>query len=158
MKSSANLTLIRRCTEDVYIYQANPGDNDNCNTGWTDKCFLDPWIIPSMGHQLLKYKENNQGTSVKISKGSDFSKGIFQFEYTYAPDGIYWDISDLDGRGPGLVGTPFFDHNVKISPTGPGVGQGTCVSVRCPANTICLDSYQAPDEQKTRVSLPCLRK
>lgn len=60
------------------------------------------------------------------------------------------DLSDLDGRGPGLVGTPFRNDNVKISPTGPGSGQGTCVKIRCAAGKVCLDSYQHPDDPNTK--------
>jgi hypothetical protein len=88
---------------------------------------------------------------MQIGLGTDVSQGALQFEYTISPDGIYWDLSDLDGRGPGLVGTPFSHDNVKVSPTGAGAGEGTCVKIRCPANTLCVDSYQSSDEAKTRV-------
>lgn len=89
---------------------------------------------------------------MKIARTPDFTQGFLQYEYTVAPDGIYWDLSDLDGQGRGLVGTPFRQDHVKVTPSGIGVGGGTCIKVRCPANTICVDSYQAPDEAKTRVS------
>jgi hypothetical protein len=64
--------------------------------------------------------------------------------------GLYWDLSNLDGAGAGLVGTPFAADNVKVSPTGNGAGAGTCLQIRCKANTVCLDAYQTPDDPKTR--------
>ncbi len=67
--------------------------------------------------------------------------------------GLYWDLSDLDGSGPGLVGTPFYNYNVKVSPTGDGQGAGTCLQIKCPSGKVCLDAYQSPDEAKTRVRI-----
>ncbi len=64
----------------------------------------------------------------------------------------YWDLSDLDGRGADLVGTPFANDNVKISPVGNGTGTGNCVPITCPAGQICVDAYLLPEETKTRVS------
>jgi hypothetical protein len=98
----------------------------------------------------LDWIANGDGTSVKISKTSDFGSGILQFEYTMSSDGLYWDLSDLDGAGSGLVGTPFANDNVKVSPTGDGEGSGTCVKIRCAAGTVCTDAYQNPDDNNTR--------
>ena len=36
---------------------------------------------------------------------------------------MQWDLSDLEGTGSGLVGTPFAFDNVKNSPTGDGRAQ-----------------------------------
>jgi hypothetical protein len=56
----------------------------------------------------------------------------------------------LDGAGSGLVGTPFAQDNVKISPTGAGTGSGTCVTLKCEAGKVCKDAYQKPDQTATR--------
>jgi hypothetical protein len=72
---------------------------------------------------------------------------------------MFWDLSDLDGNGAALVGTPFVGDNVMITPVGEGTGVGTCVTLGCPAGQICLDAYQHPDDSDTRVStLLSLRK
>jgi hypothetical protein len=65
---------------------------------------------------------------------------------------MFWDLSDLDGNGAALVGTPFAKDNVMITPVGEGTGVGTCVTLGCPAGQICLDAYQQPDDSDTRVS------
>jgi hypothetical protein len=66
---------------------------------------------------------------------------------------MFWDLSDLDGNGAALVGTPFVGDNVMITPVGDGTGVGTCVTLGCPAGQICLDAYQHPDDSDTRVSI-----
>lgn len=91
-----------------------------------------------------------QGTSVKIARDASFRNGMLQFEYTIPNDGIYWDLSDLDGHTAGMTGSPFFHDNVKVSPTGAGRGQGTCLQIRCPAGKVCHDAYQRPNDVKTR--------
>jgi hypothetical protein len=93
----------------VYIWQS-PG---TCNQGPNGICDYNggtPWKINAGNGQSSVLNLgwfNNVGTSVKISKDAAFDAGILQFEYTLASDGLYWDLSDLDGAGGGLVGTPF---------------------------------------------------
>ena len=115
--------------------------------GSNGKCGSAPWTIKKGATQEIKYITDGAGTSVKISKKG--VSGILQFEYTVS-NGLWWDLSDLDGDGPGLVGTPFGKDNVKVTPTGNGAGSGTCLKIRCKANTVCLDSYQHPDDKNTR--------
>jgi len=150
--ATATLNIHNYCNVPVQIYRSSGG---SCNMGPNDKCQgtsgAAPWTVSSGSILRLDWIRDS-GTSIKISKNdADFRSGILQFEYTYASNsGIYWDLSDLDGKGAGLVGTPFRNDNVKISPTGNGSGQGTCVKVRCPAGNVCLDSYQHPDDPNTR--------
>jgi hypothetical protein len=123
--SAATLNINNWCNTDVFVYTSTNGD---CDKGYqSDRCQGDPWLISA--HTILKmdyHVENNIGTSVKISKGDKgFRSGILQFEYSFAPDGFYWDLSDLDGNGPSLVGTPFRNDNVKATPTGNGSGVNT---------------------------------
>jgi hypothetical protein len=110
-------------------------------------------VIPAGNGQSsmsnLGWIADGAGTSVKIAKDSSFS-GVLQFEYAAGSGGVYWDLSDLDGAGAGLVGTPFAQDNVKVSPTGNGEGTGTCLKIRCSAGQVCLDSYQHPDDVNTR--------
>ncbi len=133
----------------MYIRQANPGVGKNCDAGPDGVCGHSVQINPGNIYNL-QWIENGQGTSVKISKGdAGFGSGILQFEYT-KNDALWWDLSDLDGRGPSLVGTPFRGDNVKVSPTGNGSGQNTCLKIRCQAGQVCLDSYQHPPDHNTK--------
>lgn len=148
--SAGQLKIHNWCSETVYIYQSHCGQ---CNKGLDNRCDWDggrPWAVTTDGIHTIDMIEGGCGASVKISRGdASFRSGVLQYEYNVA-DGIYWDLSDLDGSGNGLVGTPFRNANVKVSPTGPGEGQGSCVKIRCPAGKVCLDSYQHPDDPKTK--------
>jgi hypothetical protein len=64
---------------------------------------------------------------------------------------LYWDLSNLDGDGPGKPGSPFWSDNVISSPSGSGVGKGTCEPIKCKANQVCTEAYQHPDDTATRV-------
>jgi hypothetical protein len=77
-----------------------------------------------------------------------------QYEYSIANGILFWDLSDIDGAGAASNGSPFYAQNVKITPTGNGVGEGTCAAFKCPANEVCVQAYNAPDEVKTRVYTP----
>ncbi|KAK3937133.1 hypothetical protein QBC46DRAFT_417090 [Diplogelasinospora grovesii] len=156
--ATASLKINNWCSETVYIYQSN---NGLCDSGPNAICSgspgAAPYVIPAGSGQSssvidLGWIKNGHGTAVKMSKGdASFRSGILQYEYTWAPgDGLYWDLSDLDGSGPGLVGTPFAHDNVKIGPTGAGEGQGTCVKIRCAAGQLCRNAYQTPDDSDTR--------
>lgn len=141
---SANLKIRNNCKSQVTIVQSHAG---GCNTGANGKCGSAPYYVNTGATQELRYNTDGQGTSVKIGKKG--VSGILQFEYTVS-GGLWWDLSDLDGRGAGLVGTPFAKDNVKVTPTGKGSGSGTCVPIRCKANKVCLDSYQHPDDTNTK--------
>jgi len=152
----ARLMINNWCPNSVSIVQSHAA---SCDFGQDGNCITDgssPWVIPSgTGDSILglDYIADGVGTSVKIAKDGG-PEGILQFEYNVVMDGdyrgLYWDLSDLDGSGPGLVGTPFFYDNVKVTPTGNGVGMGTCVTIRCTAGQVCLDSYQHPDDPNTK--------
>ncbi|KAH8898655.1 hypothetical protein GQ53DRAFT_877686 [Thozetella sp. PMI_491] len=149
--AASSLNINNWCSTTVYIYQSNGG---KCNSGPNAICQgsagAAPFVVAPGQIRNLGWIQNGLGTSVKMSKGDvNFNSGILQFEYNFT-DGMYWDLSDLDGRGAGIVGSPFFNDNIKISPTGAGEGQGTCVKIRCPAGKLCVDSYQNPDDVKTR--------
>lgn len=151
----ANLLINNWCGAGVSVVQNH---NAGCDFGSDGRCITDgssPWFIaPGSGQSILNlaYITDGIGTSVKISKDG-VASGILQFEYSLAYGefgGLYWDLSDLDGSGAGLVGTPFANDNVKVSPTGNGAETGTCVKIRCEAGRTCLDSYQHPDDPNTK--------
>ncbi|KAK1753032.1 hypothetical protein QBC47DRAFT_462710 [Echria macrotheca] len=137
--ATASINIHNWCPAPVYIYRSSSG---SCNLGENNICQgvagSIPWTIPSGTVRRFDWIKDS-GTAIKISRDPAWGSGILQFE----------DISDLDGRGPGLLGSPFRDDNVKITPTGPGSGSGTCVQVRCPAGSVCRDAYQQPDDLKT---------
>lgn len=141
---SANLKIRNNCKAEVTIVQSHAG---GCNKGANGKCGSAPYSLKTGVTQELRYDTDGQGTSVKIAKKG--VSGFLQFEYTVS-NGLWWDLSDLDGRGAGLVGTPFAKDNVKVTPTGKGAGTNTCVVIRCKAGKVCLDSYQHPDDPNTK--------
>lgn len=124
----------------------------------------DPIPLKSLKHggkaEVFHWIKNGQGTSIKIARDDQFAE-ILQFEYTKPKDVggksqvLYWDLSNIDGESPGVAGSPFFKDNVKVSPTGPGLGEGTCHVIKCKANEICKDAYQRPNDEATLVSLKC---
>lgn len=149
--TSAVLDINNWCYEPIYIWQSIDG---GCQTGSNQICLgsagASPLTIPAHTIHTLDLVANGQGTSVKIATNPMMKNGILQFEYTTANNVFYWDLSDLDGAGPNAVGSPFFNHNVKVSPTGAGLGQGTCQQIRCPKGTLCQGAYNAPEETKTK--------
>ncbi|KFH48422.1 hypothetical protein ACRE_006710 [Hapsidospora chrysogenum ATCC 11550] len=152
----ARLMINNWCGNSVSIVKSHAA---SCDFGQDGKCISDggrPWVIPpGSGNSILglDYIADGVGASVKIAKDGG-PAGVLQFEYNVVNGGnyggLYWDLSDLDGSGPGLVGTPFFHDNVKVTPTGKGSGTGTCVIIRCTAGQVCLDSYQHPDDPNTK--------
>jgi hypothetical protein len=85
--------------------------------------------------------------------------GILQFEYKLAPASpptpqvLYWDLSDLDGVGGGLFGSPFHHENVKATPYNNGTGLNGCHQIRCPQGKLCREAYDTPNDVDTRASL-----
>ncbi|KAK0386146.1 hypothetical protein NLU13_5983 [Sarocladium strictum] len=148
----SNLLINNWCTVGVSIIKAKDGQ---CEQG-PDGCINEghpPWYLaPGNGDSILNHAWDGDAVSLKIGKDG-VPDGVLQFEYTQSFGewgGIWWDLSDLDGSGGGLVGTPFANDNVGVTPTGNGSGQGTCVNIRCEAGRVCLDSYQQPDDPNTK--------
>jgi hypothetical protein len=144
------------CYEDVYIYQSN---NGGCDSGPNGICSsaagAAPFVVPAGNGNpsvlALGLVANGEGTSTKISKTTAFNTGELQFEYTVNESGtvgIFWDISELDGAGAGLVGTPFAGDNVKVTPTGDGASVNTCNTIRCAANQPCAGAFTDPNEDE----------
>ena len=77
---------------------------------------------------------------------------ILQFEYTW-DNGIYWDLSYLNG-GVGLtVGTPFEGSTVGVGPVTASDESATCSYLSCgPDYEACADVYVTPDSDATNVS------
>lgn len=150
----ANILINNWCGVGVSLVQSH---NGGCDFGADGRCVTEgsaPWAVgPGTGGSIINLPliVDGAGTSIKISK--DGVGGILQYEYAVATGefgGMYWDLSDLDGSGAGLVGTPFAGDNVKVTPTGNGAQVNTCVTIRCAAGTTCLDSYQHPDDPNTK--------
>jgi len=150
-----------RCGKPVYIWQSN---NGSCDFGpahetlqhdafGTPFCPIAiPWAVAPGQTQSLDWISNKYGTSVKISYSPIDNNGILQYEYTAGGDTFYWDVSNLDGLGANLVGTPFANDNVKITPVPGQVGNPDCQEITCAAGQTCLDAYQHPWDPKTKVS------
>jgi hypothetical protein len=96
----------------------------------------------------MPWIEDGLGTSMKIATNGNFDS-ILQFEYTWS-NGIYWDLSLLNGGVDGTVGTPFEDYNVSVGPSVSGTG--TCTFVGCIAGYVCEGAYTEPYDDDTNVS------
>ncbi|KAH7018606.1 uncharacterized protein B0I36DRAFT_368613 [Microdochium trichocladiopsis] len=150
--SAGSLKIKNHCSGTVNIVISH---NGGCDYGQSKKCIRDggkPYQIKSNGSTSFAWIGDGKGASLKISKSDP--KKILQYEYALVKSGdykgLYWDLSDLDGSGNGLVGTPFRGDNVHVKPSGNGAGKGTCVPIKCAANKVCLDSYQHPDDPNTK--------
>ena len=158
-KMSITLNFLS-CPFDVYIYQSTDGgcdygesSFDACSSnpsecfGDSDLCFTDPWVVADGGDISIPWIEDGLGTSMKIATNPDFDS-VVQFEYTWS-DGIYWDLSLLNGGVDGSVGTPFAGYSIVV---GPGENEGgTCEAITCLPD-LCEGAYINPDDDDTDVS------
>ncbi|KAH8172877.1 hypothetical protein LIA77_07132 [Sarocladium implicatum] len=144
----ADLVVKNWCKQQVTIKVSKEG---GCDTG-PDGCTRDgnePWRLKhGKKPSIWRHKWNGSAVSVKIGKKG--KKGILQYEYSNDAGGHWWNISDLDGKGGGLVGSPFRGNHVGVTVSGKGAGVGNCTNIRCPPHKVCHDSYQDPYEEKTR--------
>ncbi|KAE8446908.1 hypothetical protein EG329_011539 [Mollisiaceae sp. DMI_Dod_QoI] len=96
------------------------------------------------------YSPLNVGTSIKIAKQPDLSRGIFQFEYTNTDPGsvqyqgveMYVNLSDVDGRSSGVAGSHFIDAYIKSYPVGPK--DCNVELLECPAWKECEAAFRFP--------------
>lgn len=112
------------------------------------------------GMQLLgpggisaQYSEQGVGVSVKLATNNTLSGPISQFEYTWAGDSIYWDLSNINGDPSSAEGYPFAQGGIVITPSMTNdPSNPTCEPVSCPAGTmVCTAAYNAPDDPRTMV-------
>lgn len=142
------VTENNRCPFDVYAYQEILNE---CPQGGPPEylCYVYqevefPYVFSSntvTNFSLLTVPSVN----IKMSKVKDIEHGIFQFEYTLSNTTLFWDISDIDGTGDGVVGNIFADQNVQVTPTG-DLGSGNCHQVTCTKGTPCKGAYQQSDD------------
>ena len=151
---------ITSCKDSIFVKESNKvinGDaskpEQNCDMGPNKKgCPSDPWTING-GDRITIDMFKSDSTSVKFSRDNDWQNPkVTQFEYTQN-DKFWFDISDIDGKGKGITGSPFFDENVMAWTDGDRTGSNTCIPIKCEKNKICQDAYQFPDDKKTHVSL-----
>ena len=158
----ANFTLPYWCTYPVYIWQSLDGGCDGGPVACTPVQNTNPWAVEA--GSTWSHSWTNGATSLKIGTTTPSDNGlgkigILQFEYKLAPASpptpqvLYWDLSDLDGVGGGLVGSPFHNENVKATPYNNGTGLNGCHQIRCPQGKLCRAAYDTPNDVDTRVSL-----
>lgn len=155
-------SFLHSCGYPVYVSQTHNGAR--CNYGPGDgphesRCIRDgnPFWTMWPGQSAQIPWNTGVGSNLKLHREPWDGAPVLQFEYTRAdpsvPDHLAYNFSDIDGAGPGAVGSPFRDGNVRATPVGPGVGWDTCNVLTCPANQACPDSYQYPsDNSKMHVS------
>ncbi|KAH8684818.1 hypothetical protein BGZ60DRAFT_524018 [Tricladium varicosporioides] len=150
-----SLLINNNCAKQVFVRTSYKG---GCDVGphpggvEQDKnfCYNTPWKIEGGKSQRFDFQEDGEGSSIKIGTNNQLNNGYFQFEYTVATMGTFWDLSDLDGAGPNKVGSPFRHDDLSLIVGGTGSGQGTCKSIKCPKEQICKESYQLPWDNNTR--------
>ncbi|KAN0117771.1 hypothetical protein V8E51_003748 [Hyaloscypha variabilis] len=148
---SANINIMNWCTYDIYAYQVVGGD---CNRGADYQCYafpghVDPYVIKS-GSNMIFSLLYQPGAKIYLLKGNqDLEHGKFQFEYTITPTQFFYDLSNVDGAGPGQPGNYFDEENVTITPTGDLGKNFNCNQVNCPpasSTTQCMDAYWHPND------------
>lgn len=131
-----------RCDSTVYLYEASAGGVSG-----------DPIAVEAGDSVSRDWVGGGDGTSLKIGTSEDFQDGVLQFEYARPDDGIYWDVSDIDGA-------PFRDSGVTVTPSGSGesaedieartlrarAGDGNCAPISCAAGEVCDEAFQTPTD------------
>ncbi|TVY32931.1 Secreted thaumatin-like protein [Lachnellula occidentalis] len=145
----SKINIMNWCSQDVTAWSSHNGD---CNSGPNGICSGhpggSPFVIPANHHSIgIDLVSDGAGSSIKMQFGNGDSNNPLQYEYTIAGGNMFWDLSAINSAGPN---DPFYKENVKVTPTGKGVGSGSCSAVKCPANQVCGDAYNQPDEVKTR--------
>ncbi|TVY14547.1 Secreted thaumatin-like protein cetA [Lachnellula arida] len=144
-----NINIMNWCSKDVQAWQSH---NGGCNAGPNGICSghsgAAPFDIPANHHSIgIPLISDGEGSSIKMTFSNGDSSNPLQYEYTIAGGNLFWDLSAINSPGPS---DPFYKEDVKVTPTGKGVGTGTCTALKCPANQVCADAYNAPEEVKTR--------
>ncbi|TVY27235.1 Secreted thaumatin-like protein cetA [Lachnellula hyalina] len=134
------INIMNWCSQDVTAWQSHNGDCDHGENGiCSGRPGSAPFVIPANQHSIgIDLISDGAGSSIKMTFANGDSHTPLQYEYTIAGGNIYWDLSAIDSE------------NVKVTPTGNGVGQGSCTAIKCPANQFCGDAYNKPEDTKTK--------
>ncbi|KAK0666759.1 hypothetical protein QBC41DRAFT_397620 [Cercophora samala] len=157
------------CSFPLYWWHSTAADDPNaCDKGVNGQCIgkggepFEAQPGSTYGYGILK---NDKGVSVKIRRGDkvpdkyQLQAPVFQFEYCHCiqgeahSQGFWWDLSDIDGGGPGLYDSPFNDQNVYVQVTGAGSSDpayNTCRNLKCKKNAVCQAVYQEDDDPDAR--------
>ncbi|KAB5518203.1 hypothetical protein GE09DRAFT_1195535 [Coniochaeta sp. 2T2.1] len=141
LASARQIVMHNHCPDRLHIDQVAPS-----------KRHSDSYDLSSGNTAHLPMVFGGVGISLKVSREHSTNDGIWQLEYTVS-EHVFWDVSDLDGAGPGKVASPFFDANVRVTPTGRGAQEGSngCYTLWCKAGETCAGAYQYPDQEATNV-------
>ena len=136
MAQMGSATLVNSCGYDIY-YAPTSGS------------FEGMVALSPGGTYSTPYDEQNQGVSIKVAPTNDLGGAITQFEFTWAGESIFYDISNINGNpfsSAGMSLTP----SVENDPSNP-----TCTQVDCPAvssgDSVCAAAYNQPDDTATKV-------
>jgi uncharacterized membrane-anchored protein len=120
------------CPFDVYLWSigGHNGPVAERHTIPPMASFSESFWVPEFG-----------GVSVKISRESELSRRILQFEYTISSQGISYDLSNVDT----VNGNPFSGYDVELD-------AGECTHVLCPGYLpTCTAAFIRPgDTQNVR--------
>ena len=87
-----------------------------------------------------------QGMSIKLATNNSESAPISQFEYTYASDKIFYDLSNINGypfAAWGMIVVPSMESDAYFP---------TCLPIVCPAgSSVCSAAYNEPNANRTMV-------
>ncbi|KAF8854922.1 hypothetical protein BDZ45DRAFT_676543 [Acephala macrosclerotiorum] len=100
----------------------------------------------------LPWADVGCGNAVKVAKVDGTSSGHFAFEYTRTEGAVevYFNLSDIDGNGPGQTGTTFIDADVLLKPSGETEWLCNVDELHCAAGQVCEHAYQW-DHDDTKV-------
>lgn len=129
------------------------GGEERC--GDEKQQIVNAFKLESYEQAELPWADVGCGNAVKIAKIDDTSSGHFAFEYTRTEGAVevYFNLSDIDGNGPGQTGTTFMDADVLVKPSGETEWLCNVDELHCAAGHVCEHAYQWDhDDTKVKVS------
>ncbi|KAK0701392.1 hypothetical protein B0T21DRAFT_397599 [Apiosordaria backusii] len=163
------LQVHNHCNFPLYWWHSAIAEDPNaCDRGVNGQCIGkggEPFEAQPGQTYAYPWWKNDKGVSAKIRRGDkvpnkyQLQAPVFQFEYCHCTQGepwdqgLWWDLSDIDGGGPGLYDSPFNDQNVYVQVTGAGSADpqyNTCRNLKCKKNERCENVYQEWDDPDAR--------
>lgn len=148
----AKVTINNHCDKGIAIRVAHGGDKCEAGeTGCLNQQGYKPWRLEAGGSFDWDWNQNSwtDAVNIKMQLDGDSESQVFQYEYSINNQGLFWDLSDLDGAGGGLLGSEIARHDLKMSVSGATGSGPTCKSFKCLGERVCPHLYNNPNDVNT---------
>lgn len=124
VSASGSAIIHNQCDFDVYLWSIADTDSSMQT------------LKANGGEYTEAYRVNADGGGISIKMGVETKcRNVTQYEYTFVDDGIWYDLSNINGY-------PFAEFGVTVVPS-----ISSCRSVSCPAGTsLCAAAYNVPTD------------